>query len=112
MTKSITINTHRKIISGTNQLGVEAGTNGPQGGDSGHGCRTFIKISEEGGTDWRVVVVDENGEEILVDSPSSIAITLSGDSELSTMIRTLEFALTALRGTSEGGKQQSTTIDF
>jgi len=101
MKKSIEINTFYKLIGGLNQLGVEAGTNAPKGGDSGAGGRTFLKLSEKGGTAWDVTVIDEYGNEQTIESPSSISITLGGDSELSTVIRALDFALNALKGTCE-----------
>ena len=107
MTKTIAINTASKLIGGINQLHVEAGTNGPKGGDSGHGCRTFIRIAEAGGTDWGVTVEGGQEEDGVFDSPSAIEITLGGDSELDTMIRALEFVLAALKGTTEGGTLES-----
>lgn len=112
MTKIIAINTTTKLIGGLNQLQVEAGTNGPKGGDSGSGGRTFVRLAEAGGTVWNVTVIDEHGNEETFESPSEIAITLGGDSELDTMIRALEFALAALRGTAEGGtpKSRETTL--
>ena len=107
MKKTISIKTTSKLIPGINQLHVEAGTNGLKGGDSGSGSRTFIRIAEAGGTVWNVTVVDEHGNEETFESPSEIAITLGGDSELDTMIRALEFALAALKGTAEESTQQS-----
>lgn len=107
MKKSIEINTFYKLIGGLNQLGIEAGTNAPKGGDSGAGGRTFLKLSEEGGTAWDVTVIDACGNAQVIESPSSISITLGGDSELSTLIRALEFALDALKGTSEGVIQKT-----
>ncbi len=104
MSRTIKIQTTYKLIGGINQLGVEAGTNAPQSGDSGAGGRTYLRISEQGGTDWGVTVVDEHGDAHSFDSPTEIAITLGGHSELSTMIRALEFALAALKGTAEGAE--------
>lgn len=104
MKKTIEIQTAYQLIGGTNQLGVEAGTNAPQGGDSGAGERTYLRISEQGGTVWSVTVVDEDGDSHSFDSPTEIAITLGGDSERSTLIRALEFALAALKGTAEGAE--------
>ena len=105
MKKTIAINTVSKLIGGTNQLHVEAGTNGPKRGDSGHGSRTFVRIAEAGGTDWQVKVVgDQSEDDGVFDSPSAVEITLGGDSELNTMIRALEFVLAALKGTAEGAK--------
>ncbi len=102
MNQTITINTAYKLIGGINQLGVEAGTNAPRGGDSGHGGRTFVRITEEGGTDWRVVVTSENGDEETFDNPSAFSIVLGGDSELTTIIQALEFAVAALKGLADG----------
>lgn len=107
MNKPIEIQTAYQLIADINQLGVEAGTNAPKGGDSGAGGRTYLRISEQGGTVWRVTVVDEGGDSHSFDSPTEIAITLGGDSELNTMIRALEFALAALKGTTEGAKTRS-----
>ena len=69
----------REIVS-ANILEVEAGTNGYQGGDSGHGSRTYIRIEDVGSTDIEVTP-KENGVEIV----------LGGDCELETMIRALKF---------------------
>ncbi|WP_296448417.1 hypothetical protein [Rhodoferax sp. UBA5149] len=107
MKKTISIKTTSQTIGGVSQLEVEAGTNGPKGGDSGSGSRTFVSIADGGGTVWNVTVVDEDGNENTFESPTEIAITLGGDSELDTMIRALEFALTALRGTAEESTQKS-----
>lgn len=112
MKQPISINTVSKLIGGINQLHVEAGTNGPKGGDSGHGCRTYIRIAEAGGTDWRVRVEGYQEDDGVFDSPSAIEITLGGDSELNTMIRALEFALAALKGTCEGAEQTSREIQL
>lgn len=97
MKKTIEIETFYKLIGGLNQLGIKAGTNAPQGGDSGAGGRTFIQISEQGGTVWDVSVVDEHGKEHFFSSPGEISITLGGDSELETTISALEFALMVLK---------------
>lgn len=110
MEQSIAITTFSKLIGGTNQLHVEAGTNCSKGGDSGSGGRTFLRLSEAGGTVWNVSVDPEHDDEQVFESPSAISITLGGDSELGTMIRALEFALAALKGTCEGVTQQSRVV--
>ena len=107
MTNIIAINTSTKLIGGINQLEVEAGTNGPKGGDSGHGSRTYVRIADGGGTDWNVTVDGEQRDDGVFESPSAIEITLGGDSELGTMIRALEFALAALKGAAEESAQKS-----
>lgn len=100
MKKTIEIETFYKLIGGINQLGIEVGTNAPKGGDAGAGGRTFIRISDQGGTAWDVTV---NDEETFSD-PASISIALGGDSELSATIRALEFALAVLKNQPHGGE--------
>ena len=75
----------REIID-ANILSVEAGTNGYQGGDTGHGGRTYIRISDEGGTDISAKVIKDR-----CGNTSGIEIALGGDAELSTMIEALKF---------------------
>ena len=104
MKKTIEIETVYKLISGSNQLGVKTGTNAPKGGDSGAGGRTFIQISEQGGTVWDISVVDEHGEEHTFSSPGAVSITLGGDSELGTTIRALEFVLAVLKKEEHDGE--------
>lgn len=109
MKTNIEIETFYKLIGGINQLGVKVGTNAPKGGDSGSGGRTFLQISEQGGTVWDVIVVDEFGEEHYFSNPGKISITLGGDSELSTTIRVLEFALAVLKKQEHDGKATTHT---
>jgi hypothetical protein len=73
----------REIIS-ANVLSVEAGTNGYQGGDSGHGSRTYFRITDCGSTDIRVKTQGYDGDE-------GFEVTLGGDCELETIIRALKF---------------------
>lgn len=68
------------------ELKVEAGTNGYCGGDSGHGSRTYIKISQGGGMDFRVDV-RTNG----FGQCKELEIILGGDRELKDIIDTLKF---------------------
>lgn len=80
-----TVETKKKMFTGCNMFEVEVGTTGYQGGDSGHGCRTFISFSDAGGTDMSVEKIDEeygNG---------SVILTFGGDSELSQLIKALKF---------------------
>jgi hypothetical protein len=42
------ITTYTRDVVSCNILEVEAGTNGYQGGDSGHGSRTYFRIKDEG----------------------------------------------------------------
>lgn len=85
------IETWKREITDANILSVEAGTNGYQGGDTGHGNRTFIRIQNEGDTDL--------GARVLLDSlgyVDGVEIVLGGDAELSTIIEALKFATKVL----------------
>ena len=48
------ITTYTRDVVSANILEVEAGTNGYQGGDTGHGSRTYFRISDEACTDIHV----------------------------------------------------------
>lgn len=88
----VDIETWSRDIIDANLLSVEAGTNGYQGGDSGHGSRTYIRIQDEGGTDIDArAITDKFG------FTTGIEIALGGDAELSTIIEALEFAAKVLK---------------
>ena len=73
------VTTWSREIVNCNILEVEAGTNGYQGGDSGHGSRTYLRLKDLGSTDIRCnVEADQFGCD-------SIEIILGGDAELETM---------------------------
>lgn len=82
----IDVDTWEREIIDANILSVEVGTNGYQGGDSGHGCRTYIRIQDEGGTDIDAKVIkDRFGD------TAGIELSLGGDAELSTIIEAFQF---------------------
>ena len=84
--KGVDIETWEREIIDANILTVEAGTNGYQGGDTRHGSRTYIRISDEGGTDLNArVIKDRYGD------TTGIEIALGGDAELSTIIEAFKF---------------------
>ena len=81
-----TIDTFKREIYSANIMEVEAGTNGYQGGDSGHGSRTYIRIQDLAGTDIQVRKThDAFGHE------DGVVIALGGDSELDTIYEALQF---------------------
>jgi hypothetical protein len=86
-----------KEIASANILRVEAGTNCPQGGDAGHGGRTYFSLRDLGGTAWQVRVRSSDGQTRVIEQPVSIEIVLAGDTEHETFTAGLEFALEALR---------------
>ena len=81
----------KREVYSANVLEVTAGTNGLQGGDSGHGSRTFFRIRDLGGTDIQTKVLkDEYGNEV------GFQVVLGGDCELDTFIKCLKFAVKVL----------------
>ena len=78
-------------VSGANMLKVEVGTNGPQGGDTGYGCRTFIRIVDEGGTDIEIKPIQTK-----CGKRQGFEMYLGGDSELYTIIDALYFCANVL----------------
>ena len=76
-----------KEIPNCNILNVKVGTTGYCGGDSGHGGRSFIEITDESSTDWKA-----NLQYDVFGDVHSIRIDLAGDSELETIIEALRFA--------------------
>ena len=78
------ITTFSREIYNANVLGVEAGTTGFRGGDSGHGGRTYFRIMDLGGTDIRARTFGIDGDE-------GFEVVLGGDCELETIITALKF---------------------
>jgi hypothetical protein len=99
-----------KTFTCMNVLTVVAGTNTPQGGDAGHGGVTVFELSNEGDTSWSLIVEEDSGRktifrsfiiageqpdknETLIHGLKRIRLELHGDSEASTFIEALKFAL-------------------
>ena len=89
------ITTFTRDVVSANILRVEAGTNGYQGGDTGHGGRTYFRIEDESSTNMKVnTYVDKYG-------CSGFEVFLGGDCELETMIRALRFITKVLEEQSQ-----------
>ena len=89
------ITTYTRDVVSANILQVEAGTTGYKGGDTGHGGRTYFRISDEASTDIHVTpFMDRVGGK-------GVEVTLGGDCELETMIRALKFITKVLEEESE-----------
>lgn len=84
-----TITTYSREIYSANVLEVEAGTNGYQGGDSGHGSRSYFRIENAGGTDIEAHLIGPYGTD-------GIEVSLGGDCELETIITALKFIIKVL----------------
>ena len=89
------ISTYTREVISANILEVEAGTTGYMGGDSGHGGRTYFRISDLGSTDMEVrTIVDRHG-------CNGFEVFLGGDCELETTIRALKFITKVLEDESK-----------
>lgn len=69
-----------------NALGVSVTTNGYQGGDSGHGGRTYFSLEDLGSTDIDACVTTN------ADGNTKVEIMFGGDSELDSLIDSLRWA--------------------
>jgi hypothetical protein len=74
-------------------LTVEAGSNCPQGGDSGHGGHTIFRLIDEGATAMDVGVDGQTPQ-----SAKRIEIVLGGDCEAECFAQALEFGAQVIRG--------------
>jgi len=88
---SIEIKLMEHTAESCNCLQIQVGTNCPMGGDSGHGGRTVLRLTDEAGTDLRCGINGGRAEPV-----DSIEIVLGGDSEHDTFIEVLAFALSVL----------------
>lgn len=73
-------------IYSANIIEAEVGTTGFQGGDTGHGGRTYFRLKDLGSTDMLVTSKDDE-----------VTMEFGGDTELDTFIQSLEFALKVLK---------------
>lgn len=91
-----------------NILRVDVGTNCPSGGDTGHGGRTLLRLTNLASTDMRVAL--DGGAYQDVDS---VSLAFGGDAECSTLIECLEFALASLKQStaSNAGPKSTEEID-
>ena len=77
------LTTYARDVVSCNILEAEAGTTGYQGGDTGHGGRTYFRIEDAGSTDMEV--------HSYVNKYGCPEVVLGGDCELETVIRALKF---------------------
>lgn len=91
----INIETEKYQEIDCNIIEVETGTNCPKGGDNGHGGRTYLRIQDISATFIKITQLS-NG--------NGVELELCGDSECSTLIKALEFAVTKLKEQWENNK--------
>jgi hypothetical protein len=89
------ITSKKKEIVNANIISIEAGTNCPKGGDSGHGGRTYFRLEDRGSTAWKINII-KAGQKISFEQPSAIEIVLAGDTENETFLESLKFAIEVL----------------
>lgn len=88
----VNVETWKAEINSANIIEVEVGTTGYQGGDSGHGGRTYFSIKDLASTDIQVrILKDKNSD------TQGFVLELGGDCELGTFIESLEFAIKVLK---------------
>lgn len=100
MVDGIGVETYTREINSASYLEVEAGTTGYRGGDTGHGCRTYFRIKDLGGTDMRINVIRDG-----CCNSDGFEVMLGGDCELDSIIRALKFITKVL-------VEQSEPIDY
>ena len=82
---------YKTEIVSCNIIEVKVGTTGFCGGDSGHGCRTYVSFKDLGNTDITVNKIPSGR-----DGQGGFELILGGDSELATLINALTFIKTKL----------------
>ena len=106
----IMVNTLCKGIVGCAMMTVETGTTGYAGGDTGHGGRTYLRLTDEGGTDMRCSVITSDGEmhELTgTGDVKQIEIAFGGDSEMENLIEALDFAAQTLRNMKDSANKKN-----
>lgn len=90
------IETFEREVVSCNILEAEAGTTGYRGGDTGHGGRSYFRISDAACTDMDVHVFHDR-----YGNTEGFEVVLGGDCELETMIRALKFITRVLEDKAE-----------
>ena len=80
---------------------IEAGTNGYQGGDAGHGCRAYFRIEadDRGEFDLGIDITRKDKYGAL-----GLEVNVGGDDELSCIIESLDVILRILREQQSGAE--------
>lgn len=95
------IKTFKKELVSANVIEVEVGTTGHMGGDTGHGGRTYFRLSNVSDTDMRMKFRDR-GEEKTARDPGEVVLTFGGDCELDTFCEALRIGYEVLSQHSFG----------
>lgn len=95
----VEVTTYAREVISANCMEVEAGTTGFMGGDSGHGCRTYFRIKDVGGTDMSINVIRDG-----CCNSDGFEVMLGGDCELDSIIHALKFITKVLVEERDGDK--------
>ncbi|MGO8847461.1 MAG: hypothetical protein ACLQFI_19430 [Methylocella sp.] len=87
---------NRYVYEGLCTVAVEFRTNGPQGGDAGHGGFLEIKFENRASTCLEVAV---DGQAL--HQANSLTIMFRGDAEMEAALECLEFLVTKLKAVKE-----------
>jgi len=77
-----------------NVLRVSFKSTGARGDNWGGGSRHLLTFENVGSTGWMLRVVDERGDEVVVDQPAVVELLFGGDAELRTLIKALKKVVT------------------
>lgn len=97
------IPTHKSDIEDICIAQVEVGTNGYQGGDAGHGCRTYLRLCDIADAYIRVRTNPNEGFKTV----NNVEILMGGDSELKVFYKALKHAVEYLGQYTDGVQEFS-----
>ena len=107
MVDGIEVATYGRVITSCNELGVEVGTTGLMGGDTGHGGRTYFKVYDSSCSDMRCHAVGYSAAErryvdVEINNARSVELIFGGDTELDTFCAALRIGYEVLSRESAG----------
>lgn len=83
-------------LSSITVLRVQVESTPPCGGDAGHGAFSRVKLADEAGTCWQLVVRDRDGDLWELD-PHELELTVRGDDEQGQLLAALQVAAQVMR---------------
>lgn len=85
-----------------NSMAVMVGTNGSQGGDAGHGSRTYIRLQDISGTDFSARAFGRMGSNY---GNGGVEIVFAGDSELHVAIEMFQYIADTLKKQADRARE-------
>ncbi len=90
-----------------NSMAVMVGTNGSQGGDAGHGSRTYIRLQDISGTDFSARAFGRMGSNY---GNGGVEIVFAGDSELHVAIEMFQYIADTLKKQADRARECSRPV--